>query len=82
MQRMFERLEGIDGLLRLGSDDVGQGNRSFQLPVHENKHDRLALGLQWLDALVGESDVLFAQVAGANHLDLSALDPAFGTFAR
>ncbi|MPN03553.1 hypothetical protein SDC9_150783 [bioreactor metagenome] len=39
------------------------------------------MGLQWLDALVGEFNVLVAQVAGTHHLDVFALDPAFGALA-
>jgi hypothetical protein len=77
-----QRLQGIDRLLRLGSDGVGQGHRSSQLPLNRDKHDRLSLGLQWLDALVGDADVLFAQETRANHSDLSARDPGFGALAR
>jgi hypothetical protein len=69
------------GLLRLGANDVGQGYRPFQLPVYEQKHDGLALGLKWHDAIVGEIDVLVAQVAGADYFDVFALNSALGTLA-
>ena len=47
-----QRLQRVDGLLRLGPNDVGQGDRAFQLPVDQDEHDGLALRLQWLNALV------------------------------
>ena len=34
-----ECLQGVDSLLGLGSNNVGQRHRPFQLSVHEDKHD-------------------------------------------
>ena len=73
--------EGRNRPLRFRANDVGERNGPGELIVDEDENDSLALTAQFPDSRVVDLESGGADIAGADGLDLTAFDHAFGAFS-